>query len=97
MFGRRFRRLWRGGGYGYGRGGCYGPGYARADWRTGATPWDWEAEGWGGPPPWARRWGVDVPPAERKTWLEQAKTHLQARLDEIEKELQSLTTSSDEA
>ncbi|HFC10370.1 MAG TPA: hypothetical protein ENJ54_11050 [Chloroflexi bacterium] len=94
MFGRRFRKAWRGGGYG--RGGCYGPGYARADWRMGATPGDWDAEGWwGGPPPWARRWGVDVPPTERKAWLEQAKTHLQSRLDEIEKELQSLTTSDE--
>jgi len=92
MFGRRFRKPWRGGGYGRGMG--YGPGYAR-DWRTGVTPWDWEADAWGGPPPWARRWGVDASPAERKAWLEQAKTHLQARLDEIEKELQSLTTTDE--
>ncbi len=94
MYGRNFGKGGRrGGGFGRGR-GAYGPGYARGDWRTGVTPWGWEAEAWGGPPPWARRWGVDLPVTERKAWLEQAKAHLQARLAEIEQELQALDAAT---
>ena len=87
----------RGGGFGRGRARsreAYGPGYARGDWRTGFTPGAQETEAWGGPPPWARRWGIDLPAADRKTWLEQAKAHLQDRLAEIERELQSLDANT---
>jgi len=96
MYGRNFGKGGRrGGGFGRGRGrGAYGPGYARGDWRTGFTPAAWEVEAWGGPPPWARRWGIDLPAAERKAWLEQAKAHLQERLAEIEQELQALDASA---
>ncbi len=89
MFGRGFGRGFgrRQGGRGFGRGYGYGPGFARRDWRFDpAADFDF----WGAPPPWARRWGIDLPPAERKAWLLQAKTHLQQRLAEIENELAAL-------
>ena len=90
MYGRNFGKGGRrGGGFGRGRGG-YGLGYPRGEWRTGFASTVWEDEMWGGPPPWARRWGIDLPAADRRIWLEQAKAHLQERLAEIERELQLL-------
>lgn len=94
MYGRNFGRGGRRGGFGRGR-GAYGPGYARGGWWADFAPAVWEAEAWGGPPPWARRWGVDLPAEERKAWLLRAKAHLQERLAEIESELKAL--ESDDA
>ena len=94
MFGQGFGKGGRRGGVGHGA-GAYGPGYGRATWGTEIKPWSEEMPLWGGPPAWARRWGIGLPAAERKTWLEQVKAHLQQRLEEIEQELKALDKTTE--
>ncbi len=85
MYGRNFGR---------GRGGRWG-GWGRR--RGGAPGWGggpaWPEAGWGGGPGWGYRWQWEarqLPPEERRAYLEAFKSHLQARLEEVDQMLAEL-------
>ena len=82
-----------------GRGGGRwgGPGWRRQGWR--GVPW-WEQETawpqdagwrWGGGPGYRWQWEAQqLPPAERRAYLEAFKAHLEARLEEVKQALAEL-------
>jgi len=81
MFGR---------GYGYGRRGGGGWGRGRGWGRWGAGPANWDASGWEPGISWNQPLSAlfaNVPPAERKSWLENFKQHLERRMSEVNEEL----------
>ncbi len=80
---------------GRGRGGRWG---GRGRWQGAAAPW-WEAGpawgkpgwGWGGGPGYRWQWEAQqLPPQERRAYLEAFKAHLEARLDEVNRALAEL-------
>ncbi len=89
MFG--FGRRGRGGGRWGG-----GPGWRRQGW--GSAPWwepgpAWQDAGWrwGGGPGYRWQWEAQqLPPAERRAYLEAFKAHLEARLEEVKQALAEL-------
>lgn len=73
-----------------GRGGGRwgGPGWRRQGFWRG---WPAAAQGWGGGPGYRWQWEAQqLPPAERREYLEAFKAHLEARLDEVNQALSAL-------
>ncbi len=88
-FGSRGCGKGRWGGPGWGRAGRWAPWGAR-------PPFEQSAEGHWGRPGYRWQWEAQqFPPAERKAYLEAFKSHLEARLEEVNQALQALEAEED--